>query len=182
MGAVRRIADKEALYSLMQCDPFARIRFEAAKTLGDYRVIADIAKDVADDEWLFKNAIASISDAGLLKDIALAQTNIDFALYVLGKITNVSMLRDIRAQRAASKIANAITERLRGFVCVKCGHDNTDDPAYTEICICVKCGYENHDFKRHSNVTEHRDCESGSRWDECTRCGKKKNYESIFTM
>lgn len=43
----------------------------------------------------------------------------------------------------------------------------------------IGCGAENHDWRHTGNVTDYRDYSAGTSWEECSRCGARKNYVSV---
>lgn len=63
-----------------------------------------------------------------------------------------------------------------GYVCPSCGaavQPTEDGPA---PCVCPCCGAESHDWKHYDGEIVHRDYSSGTSYDYCTRCHKKKNF------
>ena len=178
--ALRELTDLGPLPRLAHHDPSPRVRLQAAMRLGDETLVASLIPAV-DPVWTH-DAIRLVESPELLTGLVVGDQGAPYVSEVLTKITSVAVLERIAAQASEASLAEAVAGRLRGFVCRQCGHDTAERPVRQEICVCPACGQANHDFVRQSTVIEHRDYESGSRWEECSRCGAQRNYESVNTM
>lgn len=68
-----------------------------------------------------------------------------------------------------------------GYLCPRCHtavQPEGDNPA---PCVCPNCGAESHDWEHYDGEIVHRDYSSGTSYDYCKRCGKKKNIVSHDT-
>ena len=95
-----------------------------------------------------------------------------------------SLLNKIRSPEVLQQIEDAATDpnllgslfRLQGvYRCRVCGKKSP-----VSSCLCRFCGAENHDYRHKSDIREYRDYATGTRWDECARCGKRINMKSVY--
>ncbi|MDO4532182.1 MAG: hypothetical protein Q4C36_00510 [Coriobacteriia bacterium] len=92
------------------------------------------------------------------------------------------------AEEAAAASASAPAaqppeaELTDSYECKGCGHVVWFGPDSADPCVCPSCGTENHRWFTSGNVIDYRDYSAGTRWDECSRCGARKNYRTVNTM
>jgi hypothetical protein len=71
--------------------------------------------------------------------------------------------------------------RAGGYVCPSCRTAVQPDEDGLAPCVCPNCGAENHVWEHYDGEIVHRDYSSGTSYDFCKRCGKKKNIVSHDT-
>lgn len=71
--------------------------------------------------------------------------------------------------------------RAGGYVCPSCRTAVQPNEDGLAPCICPSCGTENHVWEHYDGEIVHRDYSSGTSYDFCKRCGKKKNIVSHDT-
>ncbi len=121
-------------------------------------------------------ALNRIHDENILREIILANP-IRFT-YMISRLKRRKNLQDVvEALEGIQEKDEALREK-GGYVCRSCSGINEPEDG-TVSCVCRHCGAENHSWKHVSNVTEYRDYAVGSTYDECTRCGARKNYKNV---
>ena len=155
------------------------MKIVALEMLTDQSMIRDIAIN-AEDKGIRNMAMKKLTDQSTLANIAL--DNSDNSEIAVSYITDKSLLVKIVQQTRNIIVKKKAMLQLGGYICMSCGNENWPDGERVSSCICDYCQSENHEFEHVNNVIEHRDYESGVRWDECVRCGKKENVEVINTM
>ena len=181
--AVERIEDADRLSYLAYYGDSPIIRIAAIETIKDPILLFNILKNDPDELFrieAFKKGGNYILNNEQLVELALINENNELAPLVLAKITSVSHLKDLLSKVSDEDIKSIIEDRLIGFVCTNCGHDNSIESDRTEICICYNCGTENHSIVSKTNHTQEKDYIQGSSWKECTCCGKYFNFETVF--
>lgn len=68
-----------------------------------------------------------------------------------------------------------------GYMCPSCRAIVQPDEHGLAPCVCPSCGAENHVWEHYDGEIVHRDYSSGTSYDFCKRCGKKKNVISHGT-
>jgi len=71
--------------------------------------------------------------------------------------------------------------RAGGYMCPSCRTAVQPSEDGIAPCICPSCGAENHVWEHYDGEIVHRDYSSGTSYDFCKRCGKKKNIVSHDT-
>ena len=92
-------------------------------------------------------------------------------------------VKETSAAPAAASAAQPSEATLTdSYECKSCGQVVWFGPDSTDPCVCPGCGAENHRWFTSGNVIDYRDYSAGTRWDECSRCGDRKNYRTVNTM
>lgn len=151
----------------------------ALEKLTDQELLADIVKNALDAN-IRANAVGKLTDQSLLVEIAINDT--DGSLVAVKALSNKELLAHVVTQAKNPDIKEIALQRLGGYICPSCSHEIWPRENLPAPCVCTQCQAENHDFRRCSRITEYRDYECGTRWEECTRCGIKKNAENVNTM
>lgn len=71
--------------------------------------------------------------------------------------------------------------RAGGYICPSCRTPVQPNEDGLAPCVCPNCGAENHVWEHYDGEIVHRDYSSGTSYDFCKRCGKKKNIVSHDT-
>ncbi len=82
-----------------------------------------------------------------------------------------------RPAKAYGRLADCrhVVCRPGGYRCTSCGACVQPEGDAPVPCVCPTCGAENHDWEHVNGEIVHRDYSSGSSYDICRRCGKKKD-------
>ena len=72
--------------------------------------------------------------------------------------------------------------QMDSYQCKGCSTTVSFGPDTAEPCTCPNCGAENHRWHPAGDVVDYRDYSAGTRWDECSRCGGRKNFRTVNTM
>jgi hypothetical protein len=136
--------------------------------LSNQSMILDVAINDL-DSFVRQRAMEKLTDQSVPVEIALGDKISSEDAILL--ISDKDALATIAHQAKNTKVKRMAFKKLGGYICTLCGAENWPDNGHTISCICSQCKAENHDFIHIDNVIDHRDYESGSRWDECTRCG-----------
>ena len=171
-----RIRDKEFIKKLLLSDE--NISSEIIRTFvnrfNDQNELAEIFEKTKSGIIRYE-VLCKIKDEGVLREAFLKNpsqyTYLTAHLKEIGFQKLAQILEDRSAKEAALKESG-------GYICRSCSGEN--NPADGPVsCICKHCGAENHDWKHISDVTEYRDYAVGRTYDECTRCGERKNYKNV---
>lgn len=171
-----RIRDKEFIKKLLLSDE--NISSEIISTFvnrfKDQNELAEIFEKTKSGIIRYE-VLCKIKDEGVLREAFLK--NPSQYTYLTKHLKEIGFQELAQILEVFSEKEAALKE-TGGYICQSCGGEN--DPADGPVtCICKHCGAENHDWKHISNVTEYRDYAVGSTYDECTRCGERKNYKNV---
>ena len=154
----------------------ARAREVAVENLQDK---ASLTKAVFDEKDVQVQVvmIRCISDDDVLWSLYQQTQNEKVKLAIIKAMTDEKML----AQIAKDDKQESACLKLGGYLCTSCHGINLPMSGQDCSCICKHCQAENHIFVEKSHVTgTFRDHETFEEWNECTRCGVKRNYRSDY--
>jgi hypothetical protein len=178
-AAISKLTDQSLLTIVAKQNNNPNLCIAAIKNLTNQNFIIDIAK-YANNRYVREAAMQKLVDQSVLFDIAMCE-NADYKR-AIELISDKNLLSEIVKSAKGDNTKNQALQKLGGYICFLCKHENYPENEQSISCICNHCQTENHKFEYRNNIIEHRDYESGSRWEECARCGKTANYETVNTM
>jgi hypothetical protein len=91
-----------------------------------------------------------------------------------------AVLREVYESMTDDEDRRVVLSALGGYTCPTCEHAILPELGSGDVaCTCPNCQAENHSFVRRQKTEElDRSTESVETWEECTRCGLKKNHKS----
>ncbi|MDR2768573.1 MAG: hypothetical protein LBB82_09650 [Treponema sp.] len=183
--AVQEIRNESVLADIVKKDDNPNIYQKAVDNIINMDILAGWVCDSACD-WNKQALIIEKLDAGkyqaLFAKIANSGMDVPVRSAAIKKLTDSTVLAGIAASDPDNGIKKIASGKLGGYVCRKCSHLNYPSKEAEAPCVCENCKEENHDYEYKEDIHTFRDYETGSKWYECRRCGKKDRYETVNTL
>lgn len=177
--AVEKLANPQLLAEVALHTHDFGVGHMAVNKINYQSLLTKIAKTAANSDIRI-SARSRLSDKSLLMESALHDA--ENSSKAVAVIADSAMLQQVALHGESPQARTAALKKLGGYVCAVCAETVLPEGEKPAPCVCPVCGAESHAFAYRSNLIDHRDYESGSRWEECTRCGTTRNHEEVLTL
>jgi len=171
-SAAFRLTDQTDIASVLMKTQDLKTAKQLLAKITDVRQLLCIARNAVNSQiWMM--AASHITDeqeaAKLLADMPIR------FLPLLERISSPEILERLEQNTSDEVLLDRILLKQGVYLCRQCRKKSP-----VTSCICQSCGAENHDYIHKSDIHEYRDYAVGSRWDECSRCGKRINTQTVY--